>query len=209
MLKVKTFVAGPLATNVYLIWDDETREAALIDPGMDAESVADNASESKPRFIFNTHCHFDHSWLNALYRRLWEAPLVYHRLDQPVLDRSPDAASEWGFPRMEPSPRADRYCEEGDVFKLGAEEISVLHLPGHSPGHVGFVTSAGVFSGDVLFAGSVGRWDFPGGDQQALVTSIQEKLLTLPAETAVYPGHGPATTIGEEMRNNPYLAAGF
>ncbi len=205
MLEVKTFVTGPLATNVYLIWDDETREAALIDPGMNAEGVADDAAELTPKFIFNTHCHFDHSWLNALYRRMWDAPLVYHKLDEPVLKRSPDAAAEWGFPQMEPSPRADRYCEEGDVFKLGDEELSVLHLPGHSPGHVGFVTSAGVFSGDVLFAGSVGRWDFPGGDQAALLASIRDKLLALPPATVVFPGHGPATTVGAEAAGNPYL----
>ena len=207
MLEVKSFVTGALATNVYLIWDASTLETMLVDPGMDSEEAASAAKDLdlSPKYILNTHCHFDHTWLNGFFRRLWGVELIYHPLDEPVLDRSPKAAQEWGFPPMEPSPHADHYCEEGDVFTLGAEELSVLHLPGHRPGHIGLVASIGELTGDVLFAGSVGRWDFPGGDRLALLASIRGKLLNLSAKTVVYPGHGPTTTIGEEANSNPYL----
>jgi hydroxyacylglutathione hydrolase len=207
MLNLKTFVCGPLATNVYLLWEPQSSEAALIDPGLDAQEVGQVAEslELRPEFIFNTHCHFDHAWLNAYYVKLWKAKLVYHKLDEPVLEGSPAAAQEYGFPQMEPSPPADMYCAEGDVFKLGKEELSVLHVPGHSPGHIALVTSLGVLAGDVLFASSIGRWDFRGGNKDDLLSSITNKLMTLPDETIVYPGHGPTTTIGEEKRSNPFL----
>lgn len=207
MLNLKTFVTGPLATNVYLLWEPQSREAALIDPGMDAQEVGQVAESLglRPEFIFNTHCHFDHAWLNAYYTKLWEARLVYHKLDEPVLEGSPAAALDYGFPPMERSPQAEVYCEEGEVFRLGDEELKVLHVPGHSPGHIALVTSLGVFAGDVLFAGSIGRWDFRGGNKDDLLSSIANKLMTLPDETFVYPGHGPTTTIGEEKRSNPFL----
>lgn len=207
MLNLKMYVCGPLATNVYLIWEPQSSEAALIDPGMDAQGVGAEAGRLglEPKFIFNTHCHFDHAWLNAHYQRLWKAKLVYHKLDEPVLEGSPKAARDYGFPPMERSPQADAYCEEGEVFRLGAEELRVLHVPGHSPGHIALVTSLGVFAGDVLFAGSIGRWDFRGGNKDDLLSSIANKLTTLPDETIVYPGHGLTTTIGEEKRSNPFL----
>jgi len=208
VLQLEVLVTGPLETNVYLVWDHETREAALIDPGMDAEAAADAALRLRviPKYIVNTHCHFDHSWLNAHFRRLWNVPLLYHELDQPVLERCPEAAQSYGFPGPEPSPPADFYLAEGDVLGLGSEKLTVLHLPGHTPGHIALVTARGVFSGDVLFAGSVGRWDFPGGSREALINSIQSKLMVLPAETVIYPGHGPATTIVAEAKENPFLS---
>jgi len=207
MLDLKTFVCGPLATNVYLLWETGSGEAALIDPGMDANGAGAVAAELglKPKVIFNTHCHFDHCWLNAYYKKLWGALLVYGKLDEPVLKGSPAAALDYGFPPMEPSPVADAYAEEGDVFRLGEEELTILHLPGHSPGHIGIVTPLGLFAGDVLFAGSIGRWDFRGGNKDDLIASIVNKLLVLPDSTTVHPGHGPATTIGEERWSNPFL----
>jgi hydroxyacylglutathione hydrolase len=207
-LKLETFVCGPVQTNVYLIWNEETCEAALIDPGMGSEDAGAAAAKIRlvPKYIFNTHAHFDHTWLNAYYKKLWpDAQLVYNKLEEPMLDASGVAAQMFGFPAPEASPHADVYCEEGDVFKLGGEELSVLHLPGHTPGHIGLVTALGIFSGDVLFQGSIGRCDLPGGDEAQLLQTIREKLLVLPDTTVIFTGHGPSTTIGMEKAINPFL----
>lgn len=207
-MQLHTFVCGPVQTNVYLIWNEDTREAALIDPGMNSEEAAGAAAKLAviPKFIFNTHAHFDHTWLNAYYKKLWPgAQLIYHKLEEPMLDASGVAAQMFGFPAPEASPHADAYCKESDVFALGGEELRVLHLPGHTPGHIGLVTALGVFAGDVLFQGSIGRCDLPGGDEAQLLRTIREKLLTLPAATVVFSGHGPTTTIGAEKATNPFL----
>lgn len=207
-MKLEISVCGPVQTNVCLVWNEDTRVAALIDPGMNSEDAASAVTKLAlvPKFIFNTHAHFDHTWLNAYYKRLWpDAQLVYHKLEEPMLDASGIAAQMFGFPAPEASPHADVYCTEGDVFTLGGEELLVLHLPGHTAGHIGLVTALGVFSGDVLFQGSIGRCDLPGGDESQLLQAIREKLLVLPDDTVVFPGHGPATTIGAEKSTNPFL----
>jgi hydroxyacylglutathione hydrolase len=207
-MELMAFCAGPVQTNVYLIWDAATLEAALIDPGMGSEDVAAEAARLRLRvkFIFNTHAHFDHTWLNAHYRRLWpDAKLIYHRLDEPLLDATAEVAAMYGFPIPEDSPHADEYCDEGSVYKLGGEELRILHLPGHSPGSIGVLTTLGIFSGDVLFQDGVGRTDLPCADEATLMRSIREKLFTLPKETVVFTGHGPSTTIGEEMSSNPFF----
>lgn len=207
-MKLETFLCGPVQTNVYLIWNEDTREVALIDPGMNSEEAGDAAAKLGlvPKYVFNTHAHFDHTWLNAHYKRLWpDAQLVYHKLEEPMLDASGVAAQMFGFPAPEASPHADVYCKEGDVFTLGGEKLRVLHLPGHTPGHIGLLTALGVFSGDVLFQGSIGRCDLPGGDEALLLKTIREKLLVLPEDTIVYPGHGPTTTIGIEKATNPFM----
>jgi hydroxyacylglutathione hydrolase len=207
-MELQTFVTGPAQTNVYLIWDAVTLEAALIDPGIGSEEVEGAVSRLglRPKYIFNTHAHFDHTWLNAYYCRLWpEAKLVYHRLDEPLLDASAEASTMFGFPAPEDSPHAGEYCDEGGAYWLGGEELRILHLPGHSPGSVGIVTTLGVFSGDVLFRDGIGRTDLPGGDEATLLRTIREKVLAFPEATVVYPGHGPATTVGEEKTGNPYL----
>ncbi len=207
-MKIETFVCGPVQTNVYLIWNEDTREAALIDPGMNSEEAGEAAAKFGliPKYVFNTHAHFDHTWLNAYYKRLWPAArLVYNKLEEPMLDASPQAAAIFGFPAPEASPHADVYCDEGDVFMLGGEEMRVHHVPGHTPGHIGLLAKLGVFSGDVLFQGSIGRCDLPGGNEALLLQTIREKLLVLPEDTIVYPGHGPVTTIGMEKATNPFL----
>ena len=208
-MELKTFVCGPAQANVYLIWNKETLEAALIDPGMGSEDVAADAAQLglKPKYIFNTHAHFDHTWLNAHYRRLWPfAKLVYHHLDEPLLDASAEAAAMFGFPPPEASPHANEYCKDGGIYRLGREDLHVLHLPGHSPGSVGYLTSRGIFSGDVLFFRGIGRVDLPGGDEATLVRTIRERLYTLPPETTIFAGHGPLTTVRDEKQGNPYVS---
>ncbi len=207
-MKLETFVCGPVQTNVYLLWNAETREAALIDPGMGAEEAGDAVDKFAlvPKYIFNTHAHFDHTWLNAYYKRLWpDAQLVYHKLEELVLDELAQAWENYGFPAPEASPLADVYCTEGGVFTLGSEELRVMHLPGHTQGHIGLLTKLGVFSGDVLFQASIGRCDLPGGDEAQLMQTIREKLLVLADNTVVFTGHGPTTTIEMERTTNPFL----
>lgn len=207
-MQLQTFVCGPVQTNVYLIWNNETREAALLDPGMNSEEAGEAVAKLGlvPKFIFNTHAHFDHTWLNAHYRRLWpQARLIYNKLEELVLVELAQAWINFGFPAPEASPHADVYCDDGEVFTLGEEELHILHLPGHTPGHIGLVTALGVFAGDVLFQGSIGRCDLPGGDEAQLLRTIREKLLALPDNTVIFPGHGPSTTIGVEKSTNPFL----
>lgn len=207
-MQLQTFVCGPVQTNVYLIWNNETREAALLDPGMNSEEAGEAVAKLGlvPKYIFNTHAHFDHTWLNAHYKRLWpQAQLIYNKLEELVLVELAQAWISFGFPAPEASPHSDVYCEEGGVFTLGDEELRILHLPGHTPGHIGLLTKLGVFSGDVLFQGSIGRCDLPGGDEAQLLQTIREKLLTLPGTTVIFPGHGPSTTIIMEKSTNPFL----
>jgi len=207
MIQVHTEVCGPLGNNVYLLWDESTREAALIDPAIGSEGLADFAESERlvPKYIFNTHGHFDHIWNNALFKREWRVPLICPRGDEAVFRHAAQAAVSWGFGTPELSPPVDVWCGDGDEFLLGAEKIQVISTPGHTPGHVSFLTTAGLFSGDVIFRGGIGRWDLPGGDGKLLLTSIRERLFDLPDSTVVFPGHGPPTTIGEEKKDNPYV----
>jgi len=207
MMRVHTEVCGPLENNVYLIWDESTREAALIDPGIGAESLLAVAQREllKPKYLFNTHGHFDHIWRNAFFKREWRVPLICPRGDDAVFRHASQAAVSWGFDAPEPLSPADAWCADGDEFFLGVEKIQVLETPGHTPGHVSFLTSAGLFCGDVIFRGGIGRWDLPGGDGKLLFASIRERLFTLPDSMVLFPGHGPPTTIGEEKRDNPYV----
>lgn len=207
MLRVHTEVCGPLENDVYLLWDEATRQAALIDPAIGSERFVEMVQREhlKPKYILNTHGHFDHTWNNAFFKREWKVPLVCSRTDESVLRHASQAAVSWGFDAPEAMPVVDVWCKGGDEFFLGSEKIDVLDTPGHTPGHVSFLTGAGLFCGDVLFQGGIGRWDLPGGDGKLLLASIRERLFSLPDSTVVFPGHGPPTTIGEEKRNNPYV----
>jgi len=210
MIRVHRAVCGPLENNVYLVWDEDTREVALIDPGIGSEGFTDFVRREglKPKYILNTHAHFDHTWSNAFFKREWGVSLVCPRGDESILKHSSDAALSFGFNAPQASPAADIWCQGGDEFFLGSERIEVLDTPGHTPGHVSFLTAAGVFCGDVLFNGGVGRWDLPGGDGKLLLASIRETLFALPDPTPVFPGHGSPTSIGEEKRSNPYVGEG-
>jgi glyoxylase-like metal-dependent hydrolase (beta-lactamase superfamily II) len=199
-------MVGPLQSNSYLLADEVTREAALFDPGMESEPVADILARERLTVtaIVNTHGHFDHVFGNAYFKAKTGAPLLMHRADLDLVKRLEEQSLYFGF-RATPSPPPDRFLEEGDEVRVGGIRLRVLHTPGHSAGGICLVTDGTAFVGDTLFAGSIGRTDLPGGSAETLLTSIREKLLTLPDDTVIYPGHGPATTIGHERRHNPFL----
>lgn len=205
-MKVHAFTVGPVQSNSYLLADEATREAALFDPGMESEPVAEVLARERLTLtaIINTHGHFDHVFGNAYFKAKTGAPLLMHRADLDLVKRLEEQSLYFGF-RATPSPPPDRFLEEGDEVRVGGIRLRVLHTPGHSPGGICLVTDGTAFVGDTLFAGSIGRTDLPGGSAETLLTSIREKLLTLPDDTVIYPGHGPATTIGHERRHNPFL----
>jgi len=156
------------------------------------------------RMIVNTHCHCDHCGGNAPLLEKTGAELAIHREDLPLL-RSMELQARMFGVDVEPSPDPNRFLNEGDRIEVGGASFRVVHAPGHSPGHIVLVGDGVVFCGDVLFQGSIGRTDLPGGDYHQLLASIRDKLLVLPDETVAYTGHGPSTTIGDERRTNPFL----
>jgi glyoxylase-like metal-dependent hydrolase (beta-lactamase superfamily II) len=210
-LQIRTVVSRPFDENTYVVWLDGRDDALVVDPGLEPERIVECLGENglKVAAILNTHGHADHIAGNrALKRESPGAPLLIGELDSEMLtDALLNLSATFGMPLT--SPPADRVVKEGEVLSLAGIELEVRHIPGHSPGHVVFVTRglspAVVLGGDVLFRGSIGRYDFPGGDGEALLAGIREKLFTLPDDTVVYPGHGPTTTTGHEKRTNPYL----
>jgi glyoxylase-like metal-dependent hydrolase (beta-lactamase superfamily II) len=205
-LTMEHLMVGPLQANCFIVGDEASGEAVIIDPGGDGEMIM-KAIQKKPWkvvAVLVTHAHFDHTAANSYVVRATGAPLCIPRNDAPLLPDAHMAARVYGL-SADKSPDPDRLMEEGDTVKVGGEEIKLLSTPGHTPGGGTFVTSLGIFPGDVLFAGSIGRTDLPGGDFHTLIRSIKEKILTLPDDTAVYPGHGPGTTVGRERKYNPFL----
>ncbi len=202
---IKKLSVGPLMANCFIVGCKETGEAAVIDPGGEADRILMALAESKltVKYILNTHGHFDHVGANARLKQATGAQLLIHRLDAPMLDQVLAAASTFGL-AAENSPAPDRTIEEGDTVSFGRLTFDVIHTPGHTPGGVSFHSDGHVFVGDTLFAGSIGRTDFPGGDYATLIASIQQKLFRLDDAVTVYNGHGPETTIGVEKRTNPF-----
>ena len=204
---IETFVVGELLTNCYLFIDDETGKAVLIDPGSDAD-VIDRFIEEKGlklEMILNTHCHFDHVGENAFFKGKYKVPLAIGEFDVPCL-RNAHVDAELFQIKIKKSPEPDVMLKEGDTVLVGSSELLVFHTPGHTPGSICLYEPKEkvLFSGDTLFFESVGRWDLPGGDYLALMNSLN-RLLQLPSETVVYPGHGETTTIGHEREHNPFL----
>jgi len=197
---------GPLQANCYILGDEETGEAVVIDPGDEGDAILSllRRRSWKVKAVLNTHAHFDHTGGNATLVRETGAPLMVPGDEDADLAQAHLAADHFGL-ESEPSPPADRLLYDGDEIAVGREKIRVLSTPGHSRGGVTFLTSLGVFPGDALFDGSIGRSDLPGGDYETLIDSIKKKILSLPDDTLVYPGHGPATTVGRERASNPYL----
>jgi hydroxyacylglutathione hydrolase len=209
MMNVRKVVVGPLEVNCYIVEDEGTREAMVIDPGDDAAAIL-KVIESKGlrvKYIVNTHAHFDHVGANKQIKDATGAEIVIHEQDAALLNATKDQARMFGMTAPS-SPKADRYVKHGDVLTVGGISLRVLHTPGHSSGGISLVGGGVVFTGDALFAGSIGRTDLLGGDLMTLITSIKENLMTLPDETVVLSGHGPQSTIGEERRENPFLNAG-
>ncbi|HMO62386.1 MAG TPA: MBL fold metallo-hydrolase [Ferruginibacter sp.] len=212
MWQIKSFVFSAVQENTYVLYN-ETGGCAIIDPGCydDDEKTRLNQFISKsgltPQMLLNTHCHLDHVFGNKYVNDTWGLTLQLHQKEKPVLDFAPASGLMWGLP-------FDNYqgdmiwLKEGDTIHLGDDELIVLEAPGHSPGHICFYCKKQgfVIGGDVLFKGSIGRTDLPGGNHETLLKSIRTKLLVLPDETVVYSGHGPATTIGDEKLYNPFLS---
>lgn len=212
MIQVQSFTFNPFAENTYVLWDDESLEAAIIDPGCyepEEQEQLQQFIEKKgltPTLLLNTHCHIDHVLGNWFVKKVWNLPLQIHQLDDQVLRAVPTYAPMYGFSRFQPT-EADAWLTEGQELQLGKEVLKVLFVPGHAPGHVVFWQPEQKFciNGDCLFNGSIGRTDLPGGDHDTLLSSIRQKLFTLPEETKIYCGHGPATTIGHEKKHNPFF----
>ncbi|MCS6991908.1 MAG: MBL fold metallo-hydrolase [Chitinophagales bacterium] len=210
MIQIYCFVFNDFLENTYVIWD-ETRQALIIDPGCqhlwERRQLKQFIEERslKPVLLVNTHGHLDHVFGNRWVKETWQVPLLMHRDDVFLLENLTATAAFYGM-TVEPSPLPDRYLQEGDVVRFGNNALQVMHTPGHSPGSVSLIYDHEfVIGGDVLFAGSIGRVDLPGGDYDQLMESITRKLLVLPEAMKVYSGHGPVTTIGEEKRTNPFV----
>ncbi|HKJ05560.1 MAG TPA: MBL fold metallo-hydrolase [Geopsychrobacteraceae bacterium] len=203
---LETLVVGPLQVNCYLVGCETTKEAAVIDPGADVPMILAALTQNglTLKKIINTHGHFDHVGGNRELRETTGAELLIHIDDQPLLQLASQHAASYGL-QTENSPAPTGNLGDGDTVSVGELQLKVLHTPGHSPGGISLLCGDHLFSGDTLFAGSVGRSDLPGADHQTLINSIKTQLAGLPETTIVHPGHGPDSQIGIEKRSNPFL----
>jgi len=212
MLQIQTFTFNPFAENTYLVWDTESLETAIIDPGCsdyeeDMELLTFLESKNlKPTLLLNTHCHIDHVLGNAMIQEKFNLKLQAHELENSVLQWSEQASLLYQIPYTK-SPIIEKYIGENNTIQIGEYELSILHTPGHSPGSICFVSpnKDWVIAGDVLFRESIGRTDLPGGDFSSLENSILKKMYSLPDSCIVYSGHGPSTSIGHEKKYNAFV----
>jgi hydroxyacylglutathione hydrolase len=211
MLTVKTFVFNDFQENTYLLYD-HTLACCVIDPGMNSESERMEFDDFilqhklKPGEIINTHCHVDHVLGCKYLKSRYNIPFYIHMKEIDVLEKAQLYGNFFGL-KVETPPSPDHYVEEGETFKIGESELKFFHVPGHSEGSIALycATDRILITGDVLFRGSIGRTDLPGGDYTTLIKSIKTKLMTLPGNVDVYPGHGAKTTIENERNSNPFL----
>jgi hydroxyacylglutathione hydrolase len=211
MLQVKTFVFSPIQENTYVVFNQQ-KQALIIDPGCyfpaEQEKLATFLTDKNltPVQLINTHCHLDHVFGNKWVHETYGLELYIHSLEEKMLAFAPLSGDKWGLP-FENYTGSLHFLEEGQQIVLGDDKLEIILAPGHSPGSLCFYSKADKFvvGGDVLFNGSIGRTDLPGGDHDTLITSIKEKILVLPDDTVVHSGHGMPTTIGREKRGNPFL----
>lgn len=205
---IKELAVGPIQANCYILGCEETKAAAVIDPGDDADRILMTLAESALTVscIINTHGHFDHVGANSRLKEVTGADIMIHELDASMLSELSASAGAMGL-RVDDSPPADRILVDGETITFGNITMTVLHTPGHTLGGISIYTDGHVFVGDTLFAGSVGRTDFPGGDFETLKASVKDKLYVLDDDVVVYPGHMGRTTIGREKQSNPFVRA--
>lgn len=212
-MNIKSFVFNPFGENTYIIWDENSKDAAIIDPGChnDKEKstlssfIADN--ELKIKQLLNTHMHIDHCAGNAFIEKKFGVATSCNLLDTYLANAVNEQAQMFGFPYHDGISRISNNLSDNEIIEIAEADCKVLHIPGHSKGHLAYYLPKYdiVFAGDALFRMSIGRTDLPGGNYNELINSIEEKLLTLPRQTVVMPGHGIKTTIGDELQYNPFL----
>ncbi|MBW2017120.1 MAG: MBL fold metallo-hydrolase [Deltaproteobacteria bacterium] len=214
---LKRLEVGSLSVNCYIVGDEAVGEAAVFDPGGDVETILRVLSEHelRVRYILNTHSHFDHVGGNQALKIATGAPILIHRDEGPWLQKADERAALFGFSAEK--SKADRYLEEGDSLRVGSIRFDVMELRGHSYVGLGYLFEGDMnpgedsghrkilICGDILFSGSIGRTDFPGGNLEVLLENIRTKIFTLPDDTLILPGHGPMTTVGRERRFNPFV----
>ncbi|MEL6865560.1 MAG: MBL fold metallo-hydrolase [Bacteroidota bacterium] len=212
MALVAKFTFNPFQENTYLIYDD-SKEAIIIDPGcytqVEKTELSDFITKEglKPVRLINTHCHIDHVFGNKFVAETYGLALEIHEGELPVLEAVPEVSLKYGIPLPDHSPDPGRFIKEGEEIQFGHTRLKTLFTPGHSPASISFYCQedAFVIAGDVLFYGSIGRTDLPGGNFETLIQSIRREFFTLDDDVIVYPGHGPKTTVGYEKQNNPFL----
>ena len=211
MLTVKAFSFNPVQENTYILYN-EKRQCCIIDPGCYFPEEKNklksfiNQNALTPVLLLNTHCHLDHVFGNEFVHNQWGLLLHIHEREKPVLDMAPATGELWQLPFENYSEKLV-FIKEDSTINIGDDKLEIRFTPGHSPGHICFYDELEGFavSGDVLFNGSIGRTDLPGGDFDTLVHSIQTQLFTMPDDTKIYSGHGPMTTVGFEKMNNPFV----
>jgi len=202
---VNTLTLGPMQANCYLLECEETLSAVVIDPGDDADVILNILEERKLNLelIINTHGHVDHIAANSDLKQKTNAQLCIHKLDADMIVNPQKNLSSFIGRAISSSP-ASKILKDGDILEAGMISLKVIHTPGHSPGSICLLTDEAIFTGDLLFAGSIGRYDFPGSSYEQIINSLK-KIMELDDNIEVYPGHGPITTIGEERSTNPFL----
>ena len=203
---IENIVVGPLEVNCYILGCDDTREAAIIDPGGDADKIIKAIEKGKfiPKLIINTHAHFDHVGGVKAIQDHFKIDFLLHKDDLFLIENLDEQATSFGLGSI-PRPEVNKFVNNEDMVSFGQKVIKVIHTPGHTPGGVCYYVDNSIFVGDTMFAGSIGRTDFPGSSYETLIKSIKERLFPLGDSVTVYSGHGPSTTIGNEKSHNPFL----